>query len=543
MKRTVSPTSLAVMILLLVPSSGLARSDHALLQQEPLTVGVLDLEPNNVDPGDARAITERLRFYLGQQPAFLVIERQRMSEIMEEVGFQFSGACDTDECVIQVGRILGARKMVAGSVSRVGTIYSLQVRIIDIETTRIEQQAMSDVTGIEEAFQTATREVSEQLARNVAGQGGVARGNPGNPMVITTAQVRIQSEPTGAEISIDGLIVGTTPRTLALEEGVHELSLTRDGYQGYSDSLNVLGGENQTISVPLDEIPSGTLEITTIPVTDVTISIDGEVRGTTPNTSTLRLYQGRHTVELKRDGYDTETRTVLITAGMTADLEVTLMRSGQAQLSLTGPWRGGVLSISGAEQTYALPADNLSLRPGTYTITAKARGYAVWKEVVTLEDGDNQTLPVLLQPKSRFGAGALSLLLPGMGQFYSRKPGMGVLMLLGSGALGYLTYSEASTYSTLRNEHADLQILYNTAETSQEVATYRQQLLAKADEVQASRKVFVRWASILGGLWVINVLDAYALMPRLPRVGAGIEPSLSIDSTGSRLSLSLRIAF
>ncbi|MFC1545210.1 hypothetical protein ACFL44_00790, partial [Gemmatimonadota bacterium] len=75
---------------------------------------MLDLEQNNVDAGEARAITARLRFYLGQQPAFQVIERQRMSEIMEEVGFQFSGACDTDECVIQVGRILGARKMVAG---------------------------------------------------------------------------------------------------------------------------------------------------------------------------------------------------------------------------------------------------------------------------------------------------------------------------------------------------------------------------------------------------------------------------------------------
>jgi hypothetical protein len=138
-------------------------------QPGPLLVGVLELDPNNVDAGEARAIAERLRLYLGRQRiggqvVFQVIERNKMETIMQELGFQLSGACDTDECVVQVGKVLGASKMVAGSVSKVGTLYSLQVRIVDMQTSRIEQQAFADVDGIELVLTEATQSVAAELA-------------------------------------------------------------------------------------------------------------------------------------------------------------------------------------------------------------------------------------------------------------------------------------------------------------------------------------------------------------------------------------------
>lgn len=86
--------------------------------QEPLTVGVIDLDVNNVDEGEARAVSERLRIWLGRTGVFQVIERNQMDTIMEELGFQYSGACNTDECIVQVGQMLGATKMVAGSISK-----------------------------------------------------------------------------------------------------------------------------------------------------------------------------------------------------------------------------------------------------------------------------------------------------------------------------------------------------------------------------------------------------------------------------------------
>jgi|GEM_PF-4867981 len=140
-------------------------------EQEKLTIGVIDLDAEGVEDSEARAITGRLRIWLGRTGTFEVIERNQMENIMEEMGFQFSGACDTDECVVQVGRILGASKMVAGSVSKVGTLYSLQIRIIDITTSRIEHTSFADEPGgIEAVMQDATRKVADELALYVRGE-------------------------------------------------------------------------------------------------------------------------------------------------------------------------------------------------------------------------------------------------------------------------------------------------------------------------------------------------------------------------------------
>ena len=144
------------------------RSSSAVTQQgqtkdeNVLIIGVLDLNPNNVNPEETAAVTDRLRMNLGRQSAFQVIERQKLTDMMDEMGFQVSGLCDNDECIVEVGKILGVSKMVAGSVSRVGRLFSLQVRIIDIETSSIDHYALRDVSGIEELFTKATLEVAQE---------------------------------------------------------------------------------------------------------------------------------------------------------------------------------------------------------------------------------------------------------------------------------------------------------------------------------------------------------------------------------------------
>ena len=156
--------------IVLAAGAGAGRQDPQQQQQQPesMLIGVIDLEAVNVDADEARLITDRLRLYLGRQDIFDVLERNRMEDILEEQGFQLTGACQTsEECLIQVGRILGARKMVAGSVGRVGNLYTLQIRLADIETARIEREVYRDVTGIEEVLREATEDVAGQLATAV----------------------------------------------------------------------------------------------------------------------------------------------------------------------------------------------------------------------------------------------------------------------------------------------------------------------------------------------------------------------------------------
>jgi len=169
-------------------------------QQEKIQIAILDLDALGVSEDEARAVTERLRSRLNELDVFDLIERNRMNQILEEQSFQISGACTDMECAVQIGQLLQVRKMVVGSVSKVGDLYSLMIRLVDVETARIEYSAESDEQGIENVFTQATRDVAEQLSAHVTGQQVTPRRRPQrqssyrnrtDPFVLTGTTVRI----------------------------------------------------------------------------------------------------------------------------------------------------------------------------------------------------------------------------------------------------------------------------------------------------------------------------------------------------------------
>ncbi len=233
-------------------------------EQELLTVGVIDLDVNNVDEGEARAVSERLRIWLGRTGVFQVIERNQMDTIMEELGFQYSGACNTDECIVQVGQMLGATKMVAGSISKVGTLYSLQIRIVDITSSRIEHTSFRDEPGgMESVLMEATRAVADELADFVRGTSAWPPVDPVQPVTPATAQITIESTPSGATIIIDNQNTSqVTPASFPLTAGTHDLTLRLAGYTENSQSFPVVGGQDRTINTSLTEIYVGSAQLT-----------------------------------------------------------------------------------------------------------------------------------------------------------------------------------------------------------------------------------------------------------------------------------------
>lgn len=100
-------------------------------------IAVWDLDPNGVDSVTARVVADQITSNLLQRGRFTVLERRRMSDILSEQGFQQSGACDNQGCLVQVGKLLGVDAIVAGTVSKVADLYIANVRLIDIQSGRI----------------------------------------------------------------------------------------------------------------------------------------------------------------------------------------------------------------------------------------------------------------------------------------------------------------------------------------------------------------------------------------------------------------------
>ena len=109
-------------------------------------IAVMDFNGNNISDGEVRALTDRLRAELFKTKHFKVIEREMMQEVLKEQGFQQSG-CTTDKCMVRIGRLVGVEKIIGGSISKVGNVYSVSSRIVNVETGEIEKSEIYDHMG------------------------------------------------------------------------------------------------------------------------------------------------------------------------------------------------------------------------------------------------------------------------------------------------------------------------------------------------------------------------------------------------------------
>ena len=110
------------------------------------TMAVLEFEGKGISQVEASALTDRLNNEIYKLGKYTLVERNQIEEILQEQGFQQSG-CTSDECVVEVGRLLGAEKMVVGSISRVGDVFSVSARIVDMQSGEIEKFVNLDHEG------------------------------------------------------------------------------------------------------------------------------------------------------------------------------------------------------------------------------------------------------------------------------------------------------------------------------------------------------------------------------------------------------------
>jgi len=97
------------------------------------TVAVLDFTGVGISATEATSLTGRFATEIAKTGEVRLVERNAMEEILKEQGFQQSG-CTSDECVVEVGNLLGVQYMISGSIGKVGATYTIDTRMISIET-------------------------------------------------------------------------------------------------------------------------------------------------------------------------------------------------------------------------------------------------------------------------------------------------------------------------------------------------------------------------------------------------------------------------
>jgi hypothetical protein len=97
-------------------------------------VAVMDLVGVDARKAELSALSEELRAQLLQTGKFRVLDRQQLEAVLNEQALQQTG-CTSQECAVQVGKVLGVRKMVTGRVTKVSdNLWQVSARLVDVET-------------------------------------------------------------------------------------------------------------------------------------------------------------------------------------------------------------------------------------------------------------------------------------------------------------------------------------------------------------------------------------------------------------------------
>ena len=145
---------------------------------------------------------------------------------------------------------------------------------------------------------------------------------------VTSGTLTIATEPTGAQVIVDGEPRGLTPVTLTLPPGPHRVELVGEG-EPRSIPVTITAGMqvSQYIELARAGAQKGQLQVRTEPA-GARVTIDGELRGTSP-TTVADLAPGEHIVVLE-GAHGSLKQIVNIEPGGTASLVVPLAAAAPA---------------------------------------------------------------------------------------------------------------------------------------------------------------------------------------------------------------------
>jgi len=127
-------------------------------------IALMPFQVDGADPAYATALMEKMKSELTSSGAFRVLERQRMDEILQEQGFQQTGACDASGCLVEAGRLLGVDKMLSGTLSKAGTTFVVAISLVDVESGQISASVNCTVPGSSDSlFQNAPSQLVHKL--------------------------------------------------------------------------------------------------------------------------------------------------------------------------------------------------------------------------------------------------------------------------------------------------------------------------------------------------------------------------------------------
>ena len=126
---------------------------------------------------------------------FSVVDRASLDQVRAELNFNMSGEV-SDQSAQEIGRMLGAQTIVSGSVRRIGAMYRLDVKAIEVQTASVQGQWNKNIPdGM--TIAALTENTSTGASASAATSGGTSGQTVQTTAGSTTAQAQPALLPNG----------------------------------------------------------------------------------------------------------------------------------------------------------------------------------------------------------------------------------------------------------------------------------------------------------------------------------------------------------
>ena len=493
-------------------------------------VAVLDLEIDEGIPQNyANVLTDRLRQELLATGSFTVMERNKMTEILEEIGFQMSG-CTTDECVIEAGQILGVNHMVTGSAGKLGQIFTVSVRLIDVQSSQIVKMVSVDrKCSIEELLTVVMKQAAQKIA-------GLEVMEPNLDLSLKTGNLRLSSKPSGANVILDEILTDfITPCEIEnLISGTHTLRLIKENLVS-DQQIEILPDVDNKIKFELYR-GFGSLIIKSEP-DGGSVLLDGVEVGQTPLTLDS-IPAGNLPYTIVHKGYNEYKDEIYLNPYERKEIEAVLL--GLSAVNITSLPSGLKVYRNGKYEGLT-PLKIIDIPQGENAFLLKHKGYFPYRIATQVEPEKIENIHCQLTPKKKLTGVFYSAIIPGSGQIYADN-------LKGYGILALQAAAAGAAYYYL-DQHSSKIDEYNTARSNYMSAVYQDDIASarqKMDDVFAESEDLktLRDYALIGAaaVYLYNLIDI-AFFTYFPEPFTDYSIGMGINHEQNAVEISFKYTF
>ncbi len=226
----------------------------------------------------------------------------------------------------------------------------------------------------------------------LAAAAAVARG--ANETAIQTAEIHIDTSPSEAIVSCDGVVQETTPLTISdLHPGKHLIVAKKKNYHDARRTVNLKPGQKMSINMDLDPVKA--LLLVHSQPSGAEVKIEDAYAGQTPLLLT-DLIVGRYKMTVASQGYTSKTVTLNLDDRTPRKHKITLI-SDSADLVINSEPSGAKVLLNNLDKG-STPCTLERVPKGQNTLTLLKDGYKTYEDTVTVQPGDQNTINVRLNP-------------------------------------------------------------------------------------------------------------------------------------------------